>query len=104
MGGPILNNRLFFFAGYEGWGREPPLRLWPITPSAAAWAQAVPAIKPLQAAFPKGQFASANPLFDVAVVQGPGSVNEDSGNIRLDYLFNEKYKLYARYSRNKAWA
>ncbi len=101
LGGPIVANKLFFFAGYEGMRQRTSSPFVETTPSAAAWAQAVPAIKPLQAAFPKGQFASANPLFDVAVVQGPGSVNEDSGNVRLDYLFSEKYKLYARYSRDQ---
>ncbi len=101
VGGPIVANKLFFFAGYEGMRQRTSSPFVETTPSAAAWAQAVPAIKPLQAAFPKGQFASANPLFDVAVVQGPGSVNEDSGNVRMDYLFNEKYKLYARYSRDQ---
>ena len=103
VGGPILNNKLFFFAGYEGLRQRTSSPFVETTPSAAAWAQAVPAIKPLQAAFPRGQFPSANPLFDVAVVQGPGSVNEDSGNVRLDYIFSEKYKLYARYSRDQGY-
>jgi hypothetical protein len=103
LGGPILKNKLFFFAGYEGLRQRTSSPFVETTPSAAAWAQAVPAIKPLQAAFPKGQFPSANPLFDVADVQGPGSVNEDSGNVRLDYIFSEKYKLYARYSRDQGY-
>ena len=103
VGGPIQNNKLFFFAGYEGMRQRTSSPFVETTPSAAAWAQAVAAIKPLQGAFPKGQFPSANPLFDVAVVQGPGSVNEDSGNVRFDYLFNEKYKLYARYSRDQGY-
>ncbi len=103
LGGPIVNNKLFFFAGFEGMRQRTSSPFVETTPSAAAWAQAVAAIKPLQGAFPKGQFASANPLFDVAVVQGPGSINEDSGNVRVDYLFNEKYKLYARYSRDQGY-
>jgi hypothetical protein len=103
LGGPIVNNKLFFFAGYEGMRQRTSSPFVETTPSAAAWALAVPAIKPLQGAFPKGQFASANPLFDVAVVQGPGSVNEDSGNVRLDYIFSEKYKLYTRYSRDQGY-
>jgi hypothetical protein len=103
LGGPIVNNKLFFFAGYEGMRQRTSSPFVETTPSAAAWAQAVPAIKPLQGAFPKGQFASANPLFDIAVVQGPGSVNEDSGNVRLDYVFSEKYRLYSRYSRDQGY-
>jgi hypothetical protein len=103
LGGPIVKDKFFFFAGYEGLRQRTSSPFVETTPSAAAWAQAVPAIRPLQGAFPKGQFASANPLFDVAVVQGPGSVNEDSGNIRLDYSFNDKYKLFARYNRDQGY-
>ena len=101
IGGPVARNKLFFFAGYEGLRQKTSSPFVETTPSAAAWAQAVPAIKPLERAFPVGQFHSANPLFDVTGVQGPGSVNEDSGNIRLDYLLNDKYKFYARYNRDQ---
>jgi hypothetical protein len=103
IGGPIIKDKAFFFAGYEGMRQRTSSPFVETTPSALAWSQAVAAIKPLQGAFPKGQFASANPLFDIAVVQGPGSVNEDSGNIRFDYSFNEKYKLYTRYNRDQGY-
>jgi hypothetical protein len=101
LGGPFVKDKFFFFAGYEGLRQRTTSPFVETTPSAAAWAQAVPAIRPLQGAFPKGQFASANPLFDVAVVQGPGSIDEDSGNVRFDYVFNDKYKMYARYNRDQ---
>ena len=101
VGGPISKDKMFFFAGYEGLRQRTTSPFVETTPSAAAWAQAVPAIKVLQPAFPVGQFHSANPLFDVATVQGPGSVNEDSGSVRLDYLFSDKYKMYARYNRDQ---
>lgn len=101
LSGPIVGNKLFFFVGYEGLRQRTSSPFVETTPSAAAWAQAVPAIRPLQAAFPKGQFASANPLLDVAVVQGPGSVDENSGNVRVDYILNDKQKIYARYNRDQ---
>jgi len=103
VGGRIKKDRVFFFGGYEGLRQRTSSPFVETTPSATAWAQAVPAIKPLQAAFPKGQFASSNPLFDIADVQGPGSVNEDSGNIRFDYILSDKYKMYARYNRDQGY-
>jgi hypothetical protein len=48
-----------------------------------------------------GQFASANPLLDVASVQAPGRVGENSGTIRFDYNFSEKYRFYTRYNRDQ---
>lgn len=101
VGGPLIKDKFFFFAGYEGLRQRTTSPFVETTPSAAAWAQAVPAIKPLQAAFPVGQFHSSNPLLDVATVQGPGSSNEDSANVRFDYLFSDKYKMYLRYSRDQ---
>ena len=103
LGGPIVKDKAFFFAGYEGLRQRTSSPFVETTPSATAWAQAVPAIKPLQGAFPKGQFASSSPLFDIAVVQGPGSVNEDSGNVRFDYLFSDKYRMFARYNRDQGY-
>ena len=104
VGGPIVKNKAFFFAGYEGLRQRTSVPIVETTPSALAWSQAVPAILPLRAAFPVGQFASANPLFDVASVQGPGWVNENSGSVRFDYIFSEKYRFYTRYFRDQGEA
>jgi hypothetical protein len=101
IGGPLIKDKLFFFAGYEGLRQRSSSPFVETTPSAAAWAQAVPAIKVLQPAFPVGQFASSNPLFDITDIQGPGSVDENSGNIRVDYIFNDKHRMYARYNRDQ---
>src|SRR5262249_8101834 len=101
VGGPIKKDRAFFFAGYEGLRQRTSSPFVETTPSAFAWTQAVPAILPLRGAFPVGQTATANPLLDTVRVDEPGSVNEDSGTIRLDYYLSDKYKLYTRYNRDQ---
>jgi len=118
VGGPIQKDKLFFFAGIETLKQRTTSPFIESTPSAAVRAlpdcppgtpqQTTPtcmnpAIRPLLKAFPVGQFASSNPLFDIVNVQEPGSIDEYSGNIRLDYIINEKNKLYARYQRDQGY-
>jgi hypothetical protein len=117
-GGPIIKNKLFFFAGVEILKQRTTSPFIESTPSAAVRAlpdcpagmgvQTAPtclnaAIRPLLRAFPTGQTASTNPLFDIVNVQEPGSVDEYSGNIRFDYVINDKNKFYARYNRDQGY-
>jgi hypothetical protein len=101
VGGPIIKDKLFFFGSYEGLRQNVGIPFVETTPSAAARARAVPAIQPLLAAFPIGQTPSASPDFDVVRVTGRSTVNENSGGIRFDYNFSDKYRLYARYFRDQ---
>jgi hypothetical protein len=117
-GGPIVENKLFFFAGFEALKQRTTSPFIESTPSAAVRAlpdcppgtaqQTTPtcmnaAIRPLLQAFPVGQFASASSLFDVVNVQEPGSIDEYSGNIRFDYMINDKNRMYARYQRDQGY-
>ena len=100
-GGPLVKNKFFFFGSYEGLRQRSGIPFVETTPSAAAWARAVPAIAALRPAFPVGSFSSPNPDLDVASVNGKNAINENSGSVRLDYIFNEKYRLYGRYFRDQ---
>jgi hypothetical protein len=106
IGGPIIKDRLFFFASYEGYRLRSGINFLEAVPSAAAAARAVPAIRPLVAAF-VGPGAvilpgrSTNPDFDIAQLNSSQRVNENSGAIRFDYRFNEKWSMYARYFRDQ---
>ncbi len=118
VGGPIVKDKAFFYAGIETLKQRTTSPFIESTPSAAVRAlpdcppgtglQSTPtcmnpAIRPLLQAFPIGQFSSTNPLFDVVNAQEPGSIDEYSGNIRFDYIFNDKYKMFARYQRDQGY-
>ena len=101
IGGPILKDKLFFFANYEGLRQ-----IW-----AAPYTQAtlsnytrsqIPttsAVYPLLAAFPADPFPS-DPAFASRTVTtvGTNKINEDFGMIRFDYHINDRFSAYARYN------
>ena len=75
-------------------------------PSAAAAARAVPSIRPLVDAFRAPQAvilpnASTNPDFDIAQLNSNIAVNENAIGLRLDYKFNDRQSLYARFYRDQ---
>jgi hypothetical protein len=106
LGGPIIKDRLFFFASYEGYRLRAGINFLEAVPSAAATARAVPAIRPLIATF-TGPGAvilpgrSANPDFEIAQLNSSQKVNENSGALRFDYRFSPRWSMYARYFRDE---
>ncbi len=101
VGGPIKKDKLFFFASVEALRQRAGLNIIETVPSAAARARAVTSIKPLVDAYPLGTQATSNPDLDLAQIASDSSVTEHYGSVRLDYRFNDKYTLYARYFRDQ---
>ncbi len=101
IGGPIVKEKMFFFASYEGLQQRAGVNLIGTVPSASARLRAVPSIAGVVNAFPKGQSATSNPDLDLAQTNASTSLSENYGSIRLDYRFNDKYTLYARYFRDQ---
>ena len=112
FGGPIVKEKAFFFASFEGLRQKTASPIVESTLSAAVRARPdcvggatanciAPAIRPLLGAFPVGQFASADPLLDIVNISAPANVSENAGGIRFDYNFSPKYRFYARYFRDQ---
>ncbi len=101
VGGPIIKEKLFFFASYEGLQQRAGVNLIGTVPSASARLRAVPSIASIVNAFPKGQTTTSNPDLDVAQTNAATSLSENYGSIRLDYRFNDKFTLYGRYFRDQ---
>jgi hypothetical protein len=101
FGGPIIKDKLFFFASYEGLRQRGTVNIVETVPSVAARSRAVAAIQPLLAAYPIGTTPTSNPDLDTAFAARSSQINEDYGGIRLDYKFNDRHQVYLRYFRDQ---
>src|SRR5215475_14395587 len=101
IGGAILKDKLFFFASQENLLQRVYVTFRQSTLSDFARSQAVPAIRPLLAAFPKGQFPTVDPYQDIVTGTLSSYINESFGNLRLDYRMNDRHSAYVRYSREQ---
>ena len=108
FGGPIVKNKLFFFASYEGYRLRSGINIVEGVPKLSRCASAVAAVRPLC----EGAFLAAgatrivtNPLtspdFDIGQLQASNPVNENSAALRIDYKANDKNSLYFRFFRDQ---
>jgi carboxypeptidase family protein len=102
VGGPIMKEKFFFFGSYEGYRLRSGINFVEAVPSAAACARAVAAVAPLCPAAFLGPGAvilgpSASADFNIAQLQASNPVNENAGSLRLDYKWNDRNTVYARY-------
>src|SRR5215813_3209683 len=100
IGGPIIKNKLFVFGSQENLLQRVYVTFRQSTLSSLARSQAVPAIRPLLAAFPDGQFPTVDPYQDIVTGTRTSYINEHFGNVRFDYIINSRHSLYVRYSRD----
>jgi hypothetical protein len=106
LGGPIVQDKAFFFFSYEGYRLRSGINFVEAVPSAAAAARAVPAVTPLLPTFlGKGAQilpgASTNPDFDIAQLQGSTRVDENAVGLRLDYKAGARNQFYLRFYRDQ---
>ncbi len=101
IGAPVMKNRAFLFASYEGYRLDAGVNFVEAAPSAAAWSRAVPAIAPLRPGFTSPEAvllpdASANPDFDIYQLQSLENVEENSVSARFDFRMNDQWSSYVR--------
>ena len=113
LGGPVAQNRSFFFASFERLRQTTGLRFTEAVPSAEARrriaagepvgsgagqsADRTRAVAPLLAGFPQGTTATSNPLLSLATLDTQADQAENTFAVRLDHRFNNSQGMYVRY-------
>jgi len=106
IGGPILKDKLFGFANYEGLrqGWAAPYSQSTLSNFARNQIAGSSPIYPLLAAFPVDPNPASSETITsapVVTVVGNNRINEDFGAIRFDYHINDRFTMYARYNRDQ---
>ncbi|MGI4758738.1 MAG: carboxypeptidase regulatory-like domain-containing protein [Janthinobacterium lividum] len=97
IGGPLVKDKLFVAAVYEGLRQGWSVPYSSTTLSAAQRASITnPLLTPLLAAYP-----IANNGASGVIAVGQNRLQEDFGHIRFDYHLSDRFNMYARYNRDQ---
>jgi hypothetical protein len=105
VGGPIIRNKLFFYAAYEGLRQRLDGSQIGLVPSPGFIAQAAvtsPALVPILNSYPAGTSPTTSPNVWNYNALGRQIDNEDSGMIRLDYHLSNKTTSFVRFNSDEA--
>jgi len=105
FGGPIVKDKAFFYANYEGLRQSLGQTFVNFVPNAAFRAQVLaqsPALKPILDAYPLGQTPNDS-VSDVLTRVASDTIREDAGMFRFDYRFNDTNTAFVRYNVDNAY-
>jgi len=101
-GGPIVSQRTFFFANYEGLRQRQTRSFTRQVPSAAFRASVTGVLSPIVALYPNGTGPTSDPLIDQWRGTEKVTNDEDAGLFRVDHRFSDKTTVFARYNFDNA--
>ena len=117
IGGPIKQNKTFFFGSFEGLDQTTGLSFTEAVPSdearrrilagepigsgAGQSAARTQAVAPLLSGFPLGTTPTSNALLSLATNQTEAKQDEKAFSLRLDHRFSDSQSVYARYLRSQ---
>jgi hypothetical protein len=96
LGGPVVHNRAFFFASYEGMRLRQPLYALTDVPSLGSRATAPAQARPLLKAFPIPNGADLGNGFAEFAASYIDPSRFDAASIRFDYVVNNRFTAFAR--------
>jgi hypothetical protein len=105
FGGPIVKDKAFFYANYEGLQQHLGRTFINFVPNAAYRAQVLaksPELKPLVDAYPTGGTPVDSITNEISKVSSD-TIQENAGMFRFDYLFSSNTTMYARYNVDNAY-
>jgi hypothetical protein len=105
IGGPILKNKLFFFANYEGVRQRLGVFQNVFVPTAAFRATLSPAVlaEVNQLPLPNGPASPSEPRLAQFIRGISNQLTEDTGSAKVDYQINSSDRLSVRYNKNESF-
>ncbi|HEV3329683.1 MAG TPA: carboxypeptidase regulatory-like domain-containing protein [Bryobacteraceae bacterium] len=102
VGGPIEQNRTFFFATYEGYQQHLGQSITGFVPTNSFRSSVVPSLGPLISAYPHANGPVLSATTATYVFAGLQKVDEDTGLFRVDHRFKETLTAFIRYNQDEA--
>src|ERR1019366_2905544 len=105
LGGPVVKNKAFFFANFEGLDQHLGHSFINFVPNAAFRAATLaqsPSMAPLVNPYPVGQ-VPVDSISDQVTLVKNDQIREDSGLARFDYRITDKDSMFVRYNIDNAY-